>query len=297
PQPVPERPGLYRDPPFRELAIGCENCHGPGELHVARLGKGAIVNPAKLPSRLAEDICMNCHQGGDTRVLQPAKDYSDFRPGRPLIETLAIFRVPLKRGSPADSDLLEHHFSMQWSKCYRASGGRLSCLTCHNPHFIPSRATAPAYYRAKCLGCHHEPDCHLEERKRLQARNDCAGCHLPKREVAVISHSSLTNHRIVARPGQPYPDEASQHTTPELHDALPGLILVNRPAGSKTRLAPITLLRAYGELMEKEPAYYERYTTLLNQLSKTTPNDPLVLAALGRKILRESPTEPSDQAI
>ena len=26
--------GLYGDPPFVELAIGCENCHGPGELHV-----------------------------------------------------------------------------------------------------------------------------------------------------------------------------------------------------------------------------------------------------------------------
>ncbi|MBI3462655.1 MAG: hypothetical protein HY000_06275, partial [Planctomycetes bacterium] len=28
--------GRYREPIFRERAIGCERCHGPGELHVAR---------------------------------------------------------------------------------------------------------------------------------------------------------------------------------------------------------------------------------------------------------------------
>ena len=30
-EPVLDHPGAYRDPPFQELAIGCENCHGPGE--------------------------------------------------------------------------------------------------------------------------------------------------------------------------------------------------------------------------------------------------------------------------
>src|SRR6202022_3318339 len=63
PQPVADRNGAYRDPPFRELAIGCENCHGPGALHVgemkqsspgAREGNHSIVNPAKLPSWLLE---------------------------------------------------------------------------------------------------------------------------------------------------------------------------------------------------------------------------------------------------
>ncbi len=76
PQPVRDREGLFGDPPFRELAIGCENCHGPGGLHAAAFVKSpnrapaarSIVNPARLPVRLAEDICMNCHQGSDTRV-------------------------------------------------------------------------------------------------------------------------------------------------------------------------------------------------------------------------------------
>src|SRR5262249_45446282 len=59
--------GSYGDPPFAELAIGCENCHGPGQLHVAERSRGiprqgptdsSIVNPGKLPVRLAEEICI-----------------------------------------------------------------------------------------------------------------------------------------------------------------------------------------------------------------------------------------------
>ena len=54
PQPVANRNGLYRHP-FKELAIGCERCHGPGQLHVEAHTKGtpqgsgadrSIVNPA-----------------------------------------------------------------------------------------------------------------------------------------------------------------------------------------------------------------------------------------------------------
>ena len=36
PQPAADGNGLFGDPPFEELAIGCENCHGPGE--TARCG-------------------------------------------------------------------------------------------------------------------------------------------------------------------------------------------------------------------------------------------------------------------
>src|SRR5215472_1791453 len=130
PKPVPGRDGLFEDPPFAELAIGCENCHGPGGLHVAERLHGApasmpdtsIVNPHRLPPRLAEDICMQCHQGGDTRVLLPGRKYADFRPGARLIETLAIFSLP---SEAKDADLLEHHTSMQLSRCFRESNGDL----------------------------------------------------------------------------------------------------------------------------------------------------------------------------
>jgi hypothetical protein len=283
PQPVRDQPGLFRDPPFRELAIGCENCHGPGAKHVSsRVAGQNIVNPAKLPPRLAEDICTNCHQGGDTRVLMPGRDYSDFRPGTPLDDTLAILRIPLERGSTKDADLLEHHASMQLSKCYRASEGRLSCLTCHKIHSTPAPAERAQFYRSQCLGCHTDRSCTAPRQVRLEKRDDCSGCHMPKRDVGIIAHSALTNHRIVARPDQPLPDEAFAQTTLEL----PDLVYVNRP--SKSRALPdIVLLQAYGELMDKHPPYRAQYLALLDKLSRSAPKEPLVQAALGRKMLHD----------
>jgi predicted CXXCH cytochrome family protein len=160
PQPVPGRDGLYKQPAFQELAIGCENCHGPGALHVAERSQRAkrtpddsIVNPARLPAHLAQDICLKCHQGGDARALLPGRDYSDFRPGTPLLDTVAVVALPV---SAANTDLLEHHVSMQLSACYRKSGGKLSCLTCHDPHQQPGPAAAPAYFRERCVSCHTE---------------------------------------------------------------------------------------------------------------------------------------------
>jgi hypothetical protein len=292
PQPVREPTGLFRDPPFLELAIGCENCHGPGTLHVAERASGthfvsvadsSIVNPRRLPSGLAEDICMNCHQGGDTRILQPGKEYSDFRPGKPLHQTLAILRIPLARGGASSSDLLEHHFSMHLSQCYRASRGRLSCLTCHQIHAGPASAGAGADYRARCLTCHSETSCRLPMPQRLRETDDCVKCHMPKRQVQGISHSALTNHRILARPGEPLPEAAFAEPTP----GTPDLIYWNVPDDSKLQvLPPLMLLQAYGELMGKESRYQALYLAALDGLAKSAPDGPLVQAALGSRMLR-----------
>ncbi len=279
-QPVPNRPGAYRDPPFRELAIGCENCHGPGQLHVNERSRklpvkgkldDSIVNPAKLPGWLADNICMNCHQGTATRILQPGKSYLDFRPSKPLDETVAIFESPALPGATV-SPLLEHYSMMTLSKCYRESNGRMSCMTCHDPHVQPTSQSA-SYFRGKCLSCHTEASCKLPAGA---SRSDCAGCHMPKQNVTQVAHSVLTNHRIVSRNDQPLPKEAFQQTTEEL----PDLVHLNRIPGRKDKVPPITLLRAYGELISSQPQYRRRYLEILQEAAKTDANDAAVLSAL-----------------
>jgi Tetratricopeptide repeat len=292
-RPVPATNGRFESEAFSELAIGCENCHGPGAAHLKAManagsykeGNFSIVNPARLTPDMANNICMACHELGDERVQKPGKAYQDVRPGVPLDGVLSIFVIPPTRESPPQRDHLQHYYAMTLSMCYRASAGRLRCINCHDPHVQPSSQEAPAYFNPKCLGCHTERSCKLplEARQQTRPADDCIGCHMPKRDIGFIAHSSLTNHRIPARPDEPFPDITFSQTT----TSLPDLIHLNPAPGKKDVLPPLlTLLQAYGELAAYLPDYVAPYLRVLEELETTEPNDALVQAALGRRDLK-----------
>jgi hypothetical protein len=295
PNPVSAATGLFRSPPFDELAIGCERCHGAGAAHVRQMQQGtskardpshSIVNPAKLSPWLADNICMSCHQNGDARVLQPEKkSLLEFQPGQPLDDTLAILMAPPTRESPPDSDHVQHYFSMTLSNCYRSSSGRLGCITCHDPHVQPSLEAAPQYFRGKCLACHTEKSCTapLAERQQRKPPDDCTGCHMAKRDVTIISHASLSNHRIVTSLNEPFPDITFRLTTAEL----PDLVHLNRVPGKEDSAPPaVTLLQAYGQLSVQRREYLERYFEVAQQLEGSEAKNIYVLEALASRSLQ-----------
>jgi hypothetical protein len=309
PDPEPRRVGMYKEQPFRfgELGISCESCHGPGALHVKEmetkrgrvLGPNevdtSIVNPAKLPPRLANDLCRECHQGGDAVVLYPGKTYLDYQPGKPLGETMAIVKRPIMEDQREEANRLEvnppvrgsleqalwwKNSTLELSKCYQASDGRLTCSTCHSIHHAPSPVDEKAAYRAACLTCHAVISCTLkpDDSKRVAAKDDCIECHMEKRPVAGIPHSNDTKHRIVRYPGQPLPDVAFEQPKPDL----PGLLWMNRPASDPgARIPDLAQLEAYSTVANKVPSLWPYWFQKLDELSRTSPDDPAVLSSLG----------------
>ena len=291
-RPVAGTNGEYEEAPFRQLAIGCESCHGPGSAHVALMTSGMgmrggrldIVNPNQLSPVLSDQICEACHEIGGMRILQEGKSYLDILPGKPLNDYLAIFMTLPKRDSPPPSDQLQQYYEMIMSKCYRASGGRLRCTTCHDPHVQIPAKEAPAYFNERCLTCHTIDSCKLPMRKRSSGKipDNCIACHMPQRPVGFIEHAALTDHRIIAYVGEPMPKSAFHKT-----GGIPKLVDLDLPPGKEDASQPlITLLKAYGTLAAQDPRYNPPYLRVLLEASIRQPKNALVQAALGRRDLK-----------
>jgi len=296
---------LYKNPPIAELKVGCENCHGPGGLHVDEQLKHipisgidtSIVNPAHLSPRMSDDMCMYCHEFGEARIPQPGKKFEDFRPGTPLLNTMTIFKSRPIMGW----NMMEWSDEMAESKCYRASGGRLNCSSCHDGHFTPTAQQTPAFYRSKCLNCHQQGSCResLDKRRSTNPSDNCVSCHMPKHVAPrfVMLGTQGTSHRIVKYEGEPLPPASTQEESP---DPATGLILVDRIPGSpKTTLSPLVLLQAYQSVLGRSPSRTDisaRYNALLDRLAKSDPDNVLVLSALANRELAKRSTQGNSAA-
>lgn len=223
PRPVEHSINRYRDPPFGQLAIGCERCHGPGALHVRTQAvkdgiDTTIVNPRRLSPTLRDNVCEQCHLQGEAIVARRGRAQSDYRPGLALHEFMSVFVRPPETTDA--SKIVTHFEQMHLSVCAQQSGGRFTCTSCHDPHAQPAPDRKVAFYRGRCLTCHGQPPapagvaargCRVPaaERTAKAPGDNCVACHMPRALSSNASHLSVTDHRVLRRPDRPSPDPRS----------------------------------------------------------------------------------------
>jgi hypothetical protein len=158
-----------------ETGVRCEACHGPASAHVEaaaashpRRAQESIRNPRALSADDLNRFCGSCHRSPEGGLA--ANDFTNpwnVRHQPPYLEQ---------------------------SRCFTASAGALSCLTCHPPH-EPLRRADPAYYSAGCAACHTPDGAHPPAQTCLAPSSaDCTACHMPA--VAADPHLSFRNHWI-----------------------------------------------------------------------------------------------------
>ena len=137
-------------PAAHDRAIGCERCHGPGELHIkavaAKFPDLAIIRPAEATAEGRLRLCAQCH-GHHQELSLPRTDSYWVR----------------FQGT-----------TLPWSRCYIESDGSLDCMTCHAPHHDTDRSMA--HYEARCLNCHSpNPAAKAEATPRKPSNGDRSG--------------------------------------------------------------------------------------------------------------------------
>ncbi len=164
-----------------DRGISCERCHGPAGLHelavAAKLDDLLIARPKLASAAQITELCGQCH-----------------RP--PRGQTLADDDPSLAR---------QQALRLPQSRCYTGSGGRMSCVTCHNPHRDASTDTAT--YVTTCLGCHTAPPAGSPAPDPVATGHgapcpvnptaDCITCHMP-RVPNPAEHTEFTDHYIRA---------------------------------------------------------------------------------------------------
>jgi hypothetical protein len=256
----------YSPPIFTEEAISCDRCHGQTEEHLRNPVPGSIVNPAKLSAAARDSVCEQCHLAGVTRILNPGKDFADFRPGVRLEEVFAVYVRGSSEANGRPFKVISHAEQLAQSACARKSQGELWCGSCHNPH--PASSATSKTYEAVCQSCHAG-----QLTASHPSGDNCVSCHMPRRQAVDGGHTVFTDHRISRRLGQPE------------NEAQPEDIVAWRDPDPQFRERNLALAYVNAGIAARSPAQIVRGYRMLTEVQRSAPDDVGVLKGIGRALL------------
>jgi hypothetical protein len=226
-----------------ELGIACEACHGPAQEHVSEQRSplaryvehfrdapvASIVQPAKISSRKASEVCSQCHglwqfTGDDAaqrwrahgHAYRPGGEHTDqwmFHPSDrtdPAVERITHEMPEYVRGqfwSDGMSRVSGREYNaMIDSPCYQR--GELSCLSCHEVHKRADDARDWESWADDQLGVgmrenHACLQCHAKLGKNIEAHTFhaadssgslCYNCHMPNTTYGLLK--AMRSHQI-----------------------------------------------------------------------------------------------------
>lgn len=253
----------YSGLPFLHGGITCEACHGDARRHIRSGGKDVIVNPAHLDPDRRDGVCISCHLEGDVSIERVGHSALDYHPGDSISDYLAFY---VYSGNNLTARGVSEVEQFAQSACKRMSGNKMSCTSCHDPHFTPDPEQRPAFFRTKCLACHNQPafvaSHHTEN-------PDCTSCHMRHTGAENIPHVAWTDHRILRLPAPP--DAAAEH-----HES-DELSAVLSPGATKRDLA----MAYYQAFLEGNRSVEPKAWKLLQEQRSDIENDEKALDAYG----------------
>ncbi|MDA1195658.1 MAG: multiheme c-type cytochrome, partial [Planctomycetota bacterium] len=196
----PVRPVDGRGPRMRhrELGVGCEMCHGPGAAHAefrerGLAGTDPMVRLRDLAHERLVSVCLQCHM--ESEVVGPA-----YQLGADIFEHRdPTLLIDAERVDPSGRSLELIYDGLGFSTSRCVAQGRLSCITCHDPHGSgnPSQLRH-ADADALCVRCHED----VKAAGRAHTHHDpagagarCVSCHMPFLSIE-RGHGVVADHSI-----------------------------------------------------------------------------------------------------
>ena len=186
-----------------EWNVGCEKCHGPGAAHAQKPSRDSIVNPARLSSNRANDVCIQCHSQGKPLRNPIAGRHYDWPVGFDASKNLGDFweLEEHKLGETTFTHFADgtgHKNRMQGNDFVQSAmyTHGVTCSACHDAHGTANNADLVKPANMVCLTCHGPNSSNgphtasIEQHshhKAGSAGNECVNCHMPKIEQTIAN--------------------------------------------------------------------------------------------------------------